>query len=162
MLWAENSTDRAEYATPQEIARHIDFMHSTLPSRLIDQETGAKRTAVYIRLLSGYSNDALTYMAREVLRTCKWFPTPSECLEILKGYRAPPTVRDQALALCHRWSADKYDAWVASLKAGETDQADIDGAPDRWKRIAVEQCLLRRMDDGRHVLRLRQVAGAAQ
>lgn len=160
-IWADNTKDTVDKATPEQVARHVQFLAATLPSKNTDLETGAMKTTVYLRFLGEYSNAALAYMTQEVCRTMDWFPSVRQCLEILATYRPPVTNRDKALMLVSRWTAERFDAWLQDIKNDTIPQHDIDGAPDRWKRIAEEQCLLRRQEDGTYIVRRKLIGDAA-
>lgn len=152
-IWAENTRQVEPKATPDQVAKHVGFLAATLPSKAVDEEGGKMKLAVYIRFLGEYSNDALAYLSEQACRTMDWMPTPHQCLQILKGYRKPVTPRDMAGLLVHKWAAEQFEGWLSQVKAGEITQADIDGAPEKWRRVAAEQCLLRRLDDGTYILR---------
>jgi hypothetical protein len=156
--WAESTSAPRPSSTPAQVARHIEFLATTLPSRAQDFESGAKRMAVYARILGEYSDAALSFMSREACRRLDWFPTPHQCLQILEEYREPSTPQQQALHLVHQWASSKFTSWLDGLKADTLPQADIDAAPDQWKRIAAERCILRRMDDGSYIVRRKALA----
>lgn len=139
--WAYCQPTRPEPATPTQIADNLEWVAATLPSRMVDEETGRKRFAVYTRMLAGYSPDALSFMIRRACETLDWFPTPHQCLEILKEYRPPAMPRDTALYLVQRSAQEMFDAWIEQLPDGE-----IGDVPERWKRIAVERGALRLAD----------------
>lgn len=157
--WADAEDDRPEPASANQIGKHLAFMSATLPSKSSDEDSGKMRFAVYSRILGEFSNHALAYMARKACETLDWFPTPRQCLEILQGYRAPPTEKDDALQLCHRFWQGKFEDWFAAVQDGNVDQDTIDNAPKQWRMIAMERGLLRLMPDGSFVLR-RKVIGA--
>ena len=156
-IWAENTQEPRPSSTPAQVARHIEFLAATLPSRAQDFESGAKRMAVYAKILGEFSDNALAYMSREAIRRLDWFPTPHQCLQILAEYRET-TQREQALRLVHNWASSKFHAWIDGIRADAVSQADIDGAPDQWKRVAAERCILRRMDDGSYTVRRKALA----
>lgn len=157
--WADAQDDTPPPASVPQLARHIEYIAATLPRQGTDEETGEKRTAVYARILGGFSNAALAYMARKACETLDWFPTPRQCLEILQGYNPPPTDKDCALSLCHRFWQGKFEDWFAAVQDGNVDQEMIDAAPKQWRMIAMERGLLRLLEDGSFVLR-RKVIGA--
>lgn len=138
-------------AEPQQIARHLEFLAATLPSRATDDHSAKMRFAVYSRFLMEYSNEALAFMAREACIRFDWFPTPRQCLLILEEWNSPD--RDTALRQCQTYWQDRHEAWLDLLATGDAAQADIDAVPDQWKRIAVEHGHLRRMADGQYILR---------
>jgi hypothetical protein len=151
--WAENTPiQRPMPASADRIAEHLAFMASTLPTNGIDDESGKKRSAVYVSLLRGHSDEALAYMARTACATLRWLPTPSQCLALLKEYRPPISEREEALRLCHAFTQACFEEWTARLKSRELSQVEIDDVPDRWRRIAEEQGHLRRIN-GRYEIR---------
>ena len=161
--WAEAQDDRPAPASVTQLARHLEYLAATLPRQGTDEETGEKRTAVYARILGGYSNDALAYMARKACETLNWFPTPKQCLDILQGYRAPTSEKDQALSLCHRFQQGRFEEFVADLQADRATQDDVDAAPLQWRKIAMERGHLRWIEEQqRYVIRRPVIAQAAE
>jgi hypothetical protein len=148
--WAEGlpSTDEVP-ADREQIERHLGFMAATLPSKAVDDESGRKRFAVYVSLLSGFSEEALAYMARQACATLRWFPVPVECLDLVREYRPAPSRRDLTLRLCHDFMHNSFERWIANVSDGQP----IGEVPDQWKRIAAEQHVLRRLADGSYVSR---------
>ena len=148
--WAEAQPFERPVAAPQaQIERHLAFMAATLPSQAIDDESGRKRFAVYVSLLSGFSDDALAYMARKACQTLRWFPVPVQCLDLVREYRPPVSEREETLRLCHDFAHASFDRWIANVADGQ----QLGDVPDEWKRIAVESGLVRRLDDGGYVSR---------
>jgi len=135
-------------ATNDDIVRHLEWIAATLPAKNIDMESGQKRVVVYARILSGYSNDSLSYMVKRACSELNWFPTPKQCLDILAEYNPPVTRKDRALRLCEMWTQEQFDQFVNDLRDGPIPQAEIDAKLERWKRICVETGLLRREGDG--------------
>lgn len=156
-LWADAQPDKPEPAAIDQLSRHLAFMAATLPSKTVDDHTGKMRTAVYARILGGYSNDALAYMARTACETLDWFPTPRQCLEILKGYTSPISDRERALMLCSAYSQVRFDDWIARLERGEVSQNEVDTIHERWRLMAWERGLLR-LDGDTLVIRERNPA----
>ena len=144
-----------DLAAPQEIARQLEFIAATLRAKNIDEEVGQKRFAVYVRLLGGYSKAALSYMTERACRELDWFPTPRQCLQYLEQYSPEPTLNDRALRTCERFTQARFEDWLAELRAGPMEQAAIDDKPERWRRIAEVQLLLRRTEAGGYVQRVK-------
>lgn len=134
----------------RELAKQLQFIAATLPSKNTDEQSGQMRTAVYARILGGYTKEALSYMTERVCRELDWFPTPNQCLAILADYRPPSTRKDKALHLCAQHTQAKFDEWLLALRKGE--RVDLDGKPERWLRIATEQGYLR-CTDGKYEVR---------
>ncbi|MDB5582933.1 MAG: hypothetical protein JWR80_8109 [Bradyrhizobium sp.] len=148
--WAlATQPERPEGATLDQLARHLEFIAAVLPSRANDVETGRKRVAVYASILSGHSNEALAHMARRACESLEWFPSPKQCLEFLAEYRTPRPLQETALLTCAAFVHRSFDSWIRELREG----GPIGDVPDQWKRIAVEQGALRRMDGGVYVNR---------
>lgn len=148
--WASlTSPAPAAPATHDQLARHLEFMQAALPSRANDAETGRKRFAVYATILSGKSNEALAFMARRACETLEWFPSPKQCLDILAEYRPPAPPQSHALIACRQFTAARFDEWLAALRDG----GEVGDVPERWQRIAVEQGVMRRLEDGTMVSR---------
>ena len=150
---ATSHIERITPATPEQLARHLEFIAATLPSRNIDVESGQRRFAVYFRLLGGYPNEALAYMTERACREQQWFPTPATCLEILAGYNPPATISDNALDRCAYFAQMQFEAFKSRLLEGVLPQGEIDDKPEQWLRVLVEQGPLRRMDDGTFIQR---------
>lgn len=58
----------------RELARQLQFIEATLPSKNTDEQSGQMRTAVYARILGGYTKEALSYMTQRVCRG--WIGSP--------------------------------------------------------------------------------------
>ena len=134
----------------RELAKHLQYIEATLPSKNIEEQSGQMRMAVYARLLGGYTNAALSYMTQRVCSELDWFPTPHQCLAILADYQPPATRKDKALAICSQHTQTKFEQWIAALQNGG---GDLGGKPDRWLRIATERGYLR-YKDGEYVRRV--------
>ena len=127
-------------AAPSELAKQLQFIRATLPTQNSDEVAGQMRTAVYTRLLGGYTKDALSYMTERVCRELDWFPTPRQCLAILADYRPRATRKDMALAICAKHSQARFDEWIDAVRRGADCFLDV---PERWLRIAETQGYLR-------------------
>jgi hypothetical protein len=134
-------------ATPQEIAKIMEFIVATLPSKSLDLEGGKKKFAVYIRLLAGRTTDELSYLSRRACAEHDWFPTPRQCLEILKGYQVGISLNEQARRKLQDIASLHFDAFVEKLKNELCAQQWIDKFPEQWRRIAVEKGYLK-LEDG--------------
>lgn len=143
-------------ASSREFAKHLQFIAATLPSKNIDEESGQQRTAVYARILGGYTNAALSYMSERVCRELDWFPTPHQCLEILANYNPPVTRKDRALRLCADHLQARFEAFRERLRTEIVDQCTIDAIPERWKRIFENEGRMR-LVDGHYQQRLREI-----
>lgn len=140
---------RPETATPDQIVKRLDYMESVLPSQNADDDKGRKRVAVYVSLLSEFSDDALRYMVRKACQTLKWFPVPSQCLDLAREYRPPVGEREATIALCHDFAQNSFERWMTNVSEGQP----IGDVPEQWLRIAVERGPLRRLANGSFVSR---------
>lgn len=134
----------------RELAKQLQFIEATLPSKNTDEQSGQMRTAVYARILGGYTKEALSYMTERVCKELDWFPTPRQCLAILEGYTPQTTRKDKALRICLNHATARFDDFISKLHCGET--VDLKDQPERWLRIAVERGYLR-FDDGEYTVR---------
>ena len=88
-------------------------------------------------------------MARRPCETLKWFPSPKQCLDLLAEYRPPESPQTAALIACDAFMHRTFADWMRQMRCG----AQIGDVPDRWKRIAVEDGPVRRLEDGSYVSR---------
>lgn len=148
--WAQTTPAVApQPASSDQLAKHLSFMAAALPSKNVDDTTGKMRATVYASLLRGYPNEALAFMARRACQSLDWFPTPKQCLELLAEYRQPETAQNRALRLCQDFTSTQFDRWLANIRDGQ-EPGDV---PESWMRIAVEQGVMRRLDNGSYVSR---------
>lgn len=159
--WADGEPDGHEPASIEELAKHLQFLNSTLPRQAADAEAGKKRTAVYARILGSFSSDALAFMTRRACETLDWFPTPHQCLDILKDYQEPATDKQIALSLCQNFWQTRMDEFLASLRDGAANQSDVDAVPQQWLMVAMERGYLRLIEDGAFVIRSNGLAATA-
>jgi len=129
----------------RELARQLQFIEATLPSKNTDEQSGQMRTAVYARILGGYTKEALSYMTQRVCRELDWFPTPHQCLDILADYNPPVSRKDKALRICANHTQARFDEFIEALR--KKDKVDLTDKPERWLRIATEQGYLKFADD---------------
>ncbi|MBE7186198.1 MAG: hypothetical protein INR68_17530 [Methylobacterium mesophilicum] len=136
-------------ASPARVTKRLEYLDAMLPRRAQDEEGGEKRTAGYLSLLLGQTDDALAFMVREACRRHDWFPTAKQLLGILAEYRPPQPEQAFALLECERFAAQAFDRWMDNLRDGQP-AGDV---PEQWMRIAVERGLMRRLEDGSFVSR---------
>jgi hypothetical protein len=134
----------------RELAKQLQFIEATLPSKNTDEQSGQMRTAVYARILGGYTKEALTYMTERVCKELDWFPTPRQCLQILDAYTPPASKKDKALQICANHTQARFDEFVMSLRCNEP--VELKDKPERWLRIAEAQGYLR-FADGEYTIR---------
>lgn len=129
----------------RELAKQLQFIAATLPSKNTDEQSGQMRTAVYARILGGYTKEALSYMTERVCKELDWFPTPHQCLDILADYNPPVSRKDKALRICANHTQARFDEFIEALR--KKDKVDLTDKPERWLRIATEQGYLKFTDD---------------
>jgi len=134
----------------KELAKQLQFIEATLPSKNTDEQSGQMRTAVYARILGGYTKEALSYMTERVCKELDWFPTPRQCLQILDSYTPRTTKKDKALRICLNNTQARFEEFIMSLRCGEP--VNLKDKPDRWLRIAEERGYLR-IVDGEYTIR---------
>lgn len=62
-------------------------MDAVLPKQSKDMVSGKLFVMGYQRVLQGYPKDAITYLAEQSMRRCRWFPTIAECIDIIDEWR---------------------------------------------------------------------------
>ena len=127
-----------------------------LPRKQDDALGGKLKVGIYRRHLSGFSNEAMIYLASEATKTCHWFPTVAECLDILRAWpnREVATSRREKAVTLVRWEMQaRMDEWIARLADKAMCQAEIDEAPERWRMVAEARGYLFVCGDGSHLLR---------
>lgn len=78
---------------PQQTSDETHFsqclrvMDAALPRRTQGELGGELFYNIYRRQLARFPNEAISYLADVATRTCRWFPTIAECLDILGGWR---------------------------------------------------------------------------
>lgn len=131
---------------------------STLPRRADDALTGDLRLELYRWKLGEFSQGAINYLVSRALETCRWFPTPAECLKILQERYGPVerarAAKASAAAAIRLEQQARLADWMARLRSGEASQQEIDAASERHRRIAEAAGLLR-WDDAAGCHRLR-------
>jgi hypothetical protein len=128
----------------------------TLPRRKDDDVGGQLRVRAYELAIGTRSRAELEFMVTHALRNCKFFPSTSECVEILsRWFRDDEAVkeRNRAETAARHERQARFDEAMRWLCRGECDQVEIDALPQRWKEMAVTYGHLQRDDDGRFVLR---------
>jgi len=151
------STVAEVQASPNQFAKIFKYLADTLPSRASDEESGRTKLTVYASILGHFSNDALAFMARRACETLDWFPTPKQCLEILREYPPPQTPRATAERYCFEYRQAQMEAFLNALRDGAATADILDGKPDQWLRIANERGYLRKMSDGSYIIRQKQI-----
>lgn len=176
-LWTAERLDDQQIATLRDTAnlplpvrvqcpdgRFAEAMRSLtiLPRKADDKVTGDLRLKLYRWQLREFSEGDINFLVKEALASCKFFPTPAECLAII-GRRDGPVERAQrnqaaAQGRIRREMQQRYLDWLMRLRRGDMMQSEVDAAPERWCAVGETQGLLRKDDDGRFVLRAKAVA----
>jgi hypothetical protein len=123
------------------LGQALRMMQSTLPRRHADDVSGELFVAAYERHIGHYSQDAIDHLCDQSIRTCKWFPTVAECLEILSGWR-----RADAAVMRQR-QAERAAARERNLRYDESQkpieplpaltQADVDAMDETMVRLGL-------------------------
>jgi len=151
------STVAEVQASPNQFAKIFKYLADTLPARASDEESGRTKLTVYASILGHFSNDALAFMARRACETLDWFPTPKQCLEILRDYAAPQPPRATAERYCFEYRQAQMEAFLNALRDGPATTAILADKPDQWLRIANERGYLRKLPDGSYIIRQKQI-----
>jgi len=113
-----------------------------LPGRGDDELSGELRLNLYRRHLGNLPREALSFLAEQATLSCRWFPTPSECLDIVKRWErtdaAYHAVRNARLIGTRERQARLDDA-RRKLRAGEMSQQEADALPERWRNILMTE-----------------------
>lgn len=130
-------------------------MLTILPTKSDDDLTGELRLAVYRRHLGRYCEEALSFLASEATRTCRWLPTPAECIAILNRWTRqdlPARAKRYADLVMRTEYCQRRDAALDRLRWGRMGQEEFDALPERWRASAVELAYVRAVD-GRRIVR---------
>ena len=155
---------RAMINAPPPVHEPCDKRHFTkciaimdiLPRRQDDQVTGKARLDLYHHHMGGYSREAMSYLAEQATGSCRWMPTPAECLDILRAWpdrNADQRCRDRARVLMRHEAIARMDDAIARLAARTVSQTEIDAMPEQWKMVAAEKRFLWAWPDGRFTVR---------
>jgi len=130
--------------------RHLNqslaVLDAALPRRGSDDVSGKLMVAAYRRKLGHLPREQIDFVCNAVLERCRWFPTIAECLEIAGEWeRADAREKARAANLIRHEQHARMDEAHRRLKwAEDITQAEVDGWPESWKRIAATQGLLYR------------------
>ncbi|MFT4056741.1 MAG: hypothetical protein QM681_19710 [Novosphingobium sp.] len=139
------------------------LMLDALPRRRDDELSGKLRVRAYQIAIGQRPKDAIEFMVTEALRTCRFYPSTSECVEILGRWeRADDALHQRQRAISAvRWEKQaRFDEMMARLAAGDVDQVEIDALPVSWLEVGETRGHLRRTDDDRYVSRVGATAAA--
>ena len=126
---------------------------SILPRKGDDEATGKLRRNLYYRKLQGFSNEAVGYLCSKALETCKFFPTISECLGILKGHDSRHMAieaQEKAKVAVRNELQHRMEDTMTALCRGDLDGEQIAALPERIRSIAEARGLLWNDGDGKY------------
>lgn len=110
----------------------------------------------YSIVIGSYPTEAIEYLTGKALRDCQFFPSPSECLAILKTWaRNDPAFRAkiEAQTAVRLERQARFDDLMRRLERSEVDQTEVDALNERTRRIAFDRGYLRRVPDGGFAVR---------
>ena len=150
----------AQPCSPERFAAFLRSL-AILPRRGDDDVTGEHRAKLYAKTLGHLPADAIGFLTRRALETCRWFPTIAECLEIVAHWRradADTDVRASAWRRAETERAARLDELADRLRAAirgeaEVGQAEINALPERIKHRLDAMMLLWRLPSGRYAIR---------
>jgi hypothetical protein len=99
---ARSPLPRLPACDERHFAQCLRMMLAVLPRQQTDDVGGELFVECYRRQLAEWPNEAISYLAAQATGQCRWFPTISECREILQGWRRSDEAtarRNQAAAL---------------------------------------------------------------
>ena len=132
-------------ADKQHFARALRALDAALPKRHSDDVSGDLMAEVYARRLGHFPNAAISYLFNTAIDRCKWFPTVAECLEILEGWKRSDKVtrrRGTARRIVEGEMEQRLSEAMEALEKQRLSQDEINDLPERFRKIAVERCLL--------------------
>ncbi|TDW65366.1 hypothetical protein EDF57_103550 [Novosphingobium sp. PhB55] len=138
-----------------QILRMMDM----LPRRPDDSVGGKLRHRAYELVIGRYPRQALEFLATEALCSCKFYPSTTECVEILARWRRDDDASRAKLAAstaAHRERQARFDDAMARLDEGAATQAEIDAMPEQWKSVGETRSYLWRHSDGSYTARVRR------
>jgi hypothetical protein len=127
-----------------------------LPRRAADDVSGKLMLKLYRSILGAFSHDAMSYLAKQGLIDCQWFPTPNECLRMLQAWpnREVASARhDKASLLAQREYQHRLDETLAMLERRELDDDEVSALPRQAKAIGWTKGYLWKFADGTHAVR---------
>ena len=139
--------------TDEHFGKCFKFMGAVLPKQSRDALDGKLFLQAYQRMLQGYPKDAISFLAEQSMARCKWFPTISECLTILKDWtRNDEETRfaDKARQIVSREVAARREEQIEMerrIKPKMTAE-EIAGLPEHLVEIGLKCGALKRLDDG--------------
>ena len=141
-----------------DFAKYMRIMEATLKARNEDTTTGKVRLRAYQSRLGNHPTLAIQFMVQECVDTMIFFPTISECHDVLRKWKNP-LVKPLELAMHindSQW-AFRFEDFREKLRIGTATQDEVDAVSERWKNILFEQGYLRfDVPQNRYVIRERK------
>ena len=103
-------------------ARCLRVMLAVLPRQNSDDVAGELFVETYRRQLGDNPAAAISYLAEQATRACRWFPTIAECVEIVSGWRradADTLRQSKASALASAEERARYNETRPPVEAQE-------------------------------------------
>lgn len=126
------------------------YLAASLPSRATDDLAGELRFEAYRRTLGHLPAEAIGFLTGEALRTCRWFPTIAECLEMAAGWsRGDTGERSRAAGIVEKERRERWNDLRRAVRSGEMPKDAIEALPDRVKRALDNDNLIRVDGQGR-------------
>lgn len=150
-------TPMIESVTPEYLNKALMAMLAVLPRQGKDAATGAMMVKQYVLKLGKHPKGAIDHLWSASIDRLRWFPTVSECNEIIAEWvsRAQELKHAKSIAeskICREKDLRFRDA-LDKLRRREVAQADVDAFPENWKAYAAEQGFLWRLRDGTYLIR---------
>jgi hypothetical protein len=121
----------------------LRMMLAALPRRQADDISGELFVAAYERQLGHMSKPQAEYMMDKALRTCRWFPTIAECLELAGDWtrRDAAVIRREKARAIYREEMHQRDrdlrGWSEASSMLMT-QKQVDQMPPELQRIGIK------------------------
>jgi len=151
---AEGSLPTVSPCDDRTFGQALRMMLAALPRRQADDLSGELFVAAYQRSLGHLSKPQVEYLLDKSLRTCRWFPTIAECLELLEEWRRDDEhTRRRALAR-KMFNAEHRARQEDDLRWGQESQMlmtqeHVDRMPETLKQIGLKCGALYEDDDGK-------------
>lgn len=136
----------------RHFAQCLRLMLAVLPRQQTDELGGELFVEAYRRHLAAWPDEAISYLASESTGRCKWFPTISECLDILRSWQrsdGPSHRREHARNLATRERNLRYmDSLPPREPPPPLTQEAVDAMPAALKRVGLTAGYLIENPDG--------------
>lgn len=124
----------------QTFGQSLRMMLAALPRRQSDDLSGELFVAAYERQLGDLNKSQVEFLLDESLRRCRWFPTISECLEILGEWKRSDEYvarRTKAKRLIAREmdARDREKPWPRSEPP--VTQSQIEQMPESLRQLGI-------------------------